>query len=200
MRALTKLVVMGIGGLVLAVLILVVLVNPGLKRTHELNQISTEKKTKLSALEKQMKAYQTAQADLAQAVERQRITESLLTRETLEEAVISVESAASITQTEESKKITDEVENPEKNNEVRTPVVTSKIQIEEIPYRLSTKNHYIGVVNFIKYLENLPQFSEIEKITLSAELIESEIEDTSPIRTGLILGDIEALFFIRTEQ
>ena len=200
MTALTKLIISSVGGLVVAVLLLVFLVNPTLNKVSELNEESRDKKTKLDTLEQQMRAYQTAQEDLAQAVERQRISDSLVTRENLEAAVLSVEAAATLTRTEESKKITDVVENPLKKAEDAKPVVTNKIQIEEIPYRLSLKNDYVGVVNFLKYIENLPQFSEVTKITLSAELIQSGDEDVPPIRTGKILADIEALFFIRVDQ
>jgi hypothetical protein len=48
----------------------------------------------------------------------------------------------------------------------------------------------------LRYLEHLPQFTEISKIDLSAEQVESA-ESREPVRTGRVLGTIDGVFFLK---
>ncbi|MDP4001192.1 MAG: hypothetical protein Q8P83_03050 [bacterium] len=196
MKPLTKLVATGFSGLVIAGLVFVLLVSPALSKVSELHEESKMKKTELATLEQQIRAYQTAEADLSKAAQREKISDSFVSREDLVVAIQSVEKAAIVTRTEETKTITDKVENPVKGEKSK-PVIPGKKLIEEVPYRLLIKNNYVGVVNFMRYLEHLPQFSEVTNITLSAETT-SVTAGGNPIPTGQVLGTIDAAFFIKT--
>lgn len=196
MKPLTKLVATGFFGLVIAGLVFVLLVSPALSKVSELHEKSKMKKTELATLEQQIRAYQTAKADLSKAAERERISDSFVSREDLVVSIQGVEKAAIVTGTEETKTITDKVENPVKG-EKPTLVIPGKKLVEEVPYRLLIKNNYVGVVNFIRYLEHLPQFSEVTNITLSAETT-TATAGSNPIPTGQVLGTIDAVFFIKT--
>ncbi|MBI2607900.1 MAG: hypothetical protein HYW51_03690 [Candidatus Doudnabacteria bacterium] len=194
MKPLTKLIATGIFGLVITGLIFLLLVSPALSKVASLHEESKSKKTELVTLEQQIRAYQTAEADLSKADQRQKISDSFVTREDLVTAIQGVERSAQLTNTQESKTITDDVENPTKG-EKRPAVIVGKKLIEEIPYQLSLKNDYVGTVNFLRYLEHLPQFSEVTEITLSAE---TESSEAGSIRTGQVLGTIDAVFFVKT--
>jgi hypothetical protein len=200
MKALTKLTIIAVGGLSAIIIIFFLMVSPTLDKVSRLNEEFAEKKTALSTLEQQARAYQTAKLDLSQATERDRITRTIVDKENLVIAIQNIEEGAIVTRTEEQMRITDRVENPKKVEEALVPIIKNKVLIEEIPYRLELKNNYVGLVNFLRYVENLPEFSEVVKLVFSAELIKSDDINSPPVRTGQVLGSFDALFFVDTSE
>ncbi|MBI2356204.1 MAG: hypothetical protein HYV13_03315 [Candidatus Doudnabacteria bacterium] len=179
-------------GLLGCLLIFIFLLNPSLNQLTALSGNLTQKKLELATVEHQVVAYQNAQADLSKAAQKERIFNAFLVREDLVAAVKHLEAAAAATKTQESLKIDEPDQDPKNKPQ---PVVDVK-GLEEIPYRVLTLNDYIGTIQFLRYLEHLPEFTEVSKITLSAETVDSEVSKTK-IYTGKVFGSIDGVFFVK---
>lgn len=195
MTALVKLVSTLLGGLLLCLIIYFFLLNPALSQLSIFSDTLRQKNVELATLQQQITAYKNAQTDLAQAVQKDQIFEAFLSREELVAAVKNLESAAVVTRTVETLKITE----PEADsNSKPKKVVESVDSLKEIPYRVSTLNDYVGTIQFLMYLEHLPQFTEISKITLSAETVDSDTA-AGRVYTGKIFGSLDGVFFVKSQ-
>src|SRR3989344_5309459 len=72
---------------------------------------------------------------------------------------LNLEVSAAKTGTEEELDIEEE-EVDVKPKDQKPPVVANKPGLDEIRYRLTLLNDFAGIVEFIKYMEHLPQFTE----------------------------------------
>ncbi|OGE81016.1 MAG: hypothetical protein A3H72_01610 [Candidatus Doudnabacteria bacterium RIFCSPLOWO2_02_FULL_48_8] len=194
MSAILKLTVIFLGGLLATGLLFGLLVNPMLGRLGALNLEVSSKHQQLATLERQIEAYNNAQTDLSKASRKDEILTAFVDREELVLAVKNLELAAAKTGTEEELDIEEE-EVDVKPKDQKPPVVANKPGLDEIRYRLTLLNDFAGIVEFIKYMEHLPQFTEIAKIDLSAELVDSE-DTKAKIYTGRVFTSIDGVFFV----
>lgn len=195
MSALTKLISFCLAGLIVSALLFVFLIKPALFDSAELNQQINAKKTELVTLEQQIAAYKTAQSDLSKAKRKDEVVSAIVKKEDLVLAVKSLELAASRTGTLEELNI-EEVE--DKAKEKSPPVISAKSGLQEVPYQITITNNFVGTINFLSYLEHLPQFTEVTLLTLAAEKQESEVPGGAPSYTGRVLGSINGVFFVTT--
>lgn len=196
MTALVKFVLIFSGGLVLSLAIYFFLLSPTLNQLSEQSAHLKQKNVEVVTMKQQIVAYKNAQTDLSKAAEKDQVFEAFLDREGLVAAVKSLEKAAVLTKTTELLKITEPDQDSKNKPAVVAVVIVNKNGLEEIPYRVTTLNDFGGTVQFIRYLEHLPQFSEISKINLSAETVESDASKTK-VYTGRVFGSIDAVFFVK---
>lgn len=194
MKALTKIGITSIIGFIACMLVYIFVINPALARITILNKEITDKKQESMILEQQIKAYQVAKADLAKAIEQELIATSIVNKEDLVRAILNMESAIEATNTTHSLKINEYIPNPKVK--APDPVTQGRRGVDEVAYRLSTTNTYTNFVDLLKYLEHLPQFTEVSKVIISAELDEDSTADV-PVHTGRIFGSTDAVFFVR---
>jgi len=167
-------------------------IKPTISQVSNLNTVFAEKKQELATTEQQIRAFRTVQSDLNQAVERGLLAEAIVEKTDLVEPIINVEKAASQSALIQTLDIIDDVKSQYK------PILKDSADLEEIPYLLSTESDFFGFVNYLKYLEHLPQFTEVSKMNLTAEIIQAK--DKPPTRTGKIFGNIEGAFFVKITQ
>ena len=202
MKAVTKSIITATIGLTAGVLIFLFLIQPALSRLSELSRNLQDKKQREITLEQQIRAYKTAQSDLSRADQKDKIFNSLVTKENLVQAVESLERGASVTGTDHTLDISEEAPAPTaaaKNKTAPVNVLINRAGLTEVVYRLSIKNDFIGTVQFLDFLEHLPQFTEITKINLSAETAEGS-SGQNVVKTGQVLGSIDGVFVIKNED
>ena len=162
-------------------------ISPMLGRVVELQQAVDSKKTELETLAEQIDTYKNSQADLASVGSTNAVSNSLLDREHLQEAIEEVEAAAAQTQIKESLQISDQ--------EQSDSVVAGKTNLDEVPYDLNTTGTFAQTVQFLQYLEHLPHFTETYQITLSATQGASALDGTFTHGEN-VTGVIESVFFV----
>lgn len=194
-----KLLMISLGGLLASILLFVLLVNPRQVQLVDLNRVIKEKKTELITLEQQITAFNNAQSDLSKASRKNEILSTFVIREDLVAAVKSLEAAAVATDTDETLKINEPLSNVKKSQDKIPAVIEGKLGLDEIPYRITSYNDFLGTVQFLRYLEHLPQFTEVYKINLSAETLESDLTGER-IYTGRILGVLDGVFFTKKTE
>ncbi|MBI4049549.1 MAG: hypothetical protein HY395_01895 [Candidatus Doudnabacteria bacterium] len=182
-----------VGGLFICLGVYFFLFKPVLNQLSAQSEVLRQKNVEVATMRQQIIAYKSAQTDLSKAVEKDRILNALLQREELVSAIKNLEKAASVTKTSETLKINEP--GAEQDN-LPDPVVEAGGYLGEIPYRVSTINDFLGTVQFLRYLEHLPQFTEIAQINLSAETVDSDTQGR--IYTGKVFGTIDGVFFVKT--
>jgi hypothetical protein len=202
MKGLTRIFLTIVIGLAFCLVIYLLLVKPSLNRMTVLSKELLTKRVEAITLEQQIRAYKTAQSDLSKATEKDKIANLIPKREDLVQSVISMEEAVNITATEHDLKINDDritsSKAPAPRTKEGTPqVLTSKPGLLEITYRLSSNNDFTNTVRLLKYLEHLPQFTEIYKINLSAQTTDSA---DGAVRTGNVLGTFDGIFVIKDDK
>lgn len=190
MKAFPKLLITAVGWLVVTLAVYFFLVSGQISKVSMLNSELKAKKTEAAKLDQQIRAYKNAQSDLSRATQKERIVQTIPTKEDLVNAIVGVEKAAAKTHSEQTLKI-NEIAPDDKNKPA--PVLKNS-GLEEVPYRLTVKNDFAGLVNFISYLEHLPQFTEVSTINFSAELTQSGEQKVS---TGGVFGNIDGVFVIK---
>jgi len=81
---------------------------------------------------------------------------------------------------------------------VARPVVVKELNgLEEIPYQLEYFGDYRQTLNFLLYLENLPDVTFVKKLTLAAESVAVEGTAGDILNTGRGFTQIQGLLFIR---
>lgn len=195
MKALSKLILILIVGLALSFALFALVVKPNLGKLSVLGDELFLRQNELGNLSLQVTAFKNAQTDLAKAEKKLKILETFLVRESLVEAVKGMEQAAAKSATLLDTKINE----PDPSAKVKEkPVLENQLgTLSEIPYRLTTENDFAGTVKFLQYLENLPQWTEVSRIDLSAETVESAKEQ---IQTGKVFGAIDGVFFVKGAQ
>jgi hypothetical protein len=194
MKSLTKLFVINAIGLVVSIILIMVLVRPTIGKVATINNDLKGKKTQLKTLETQILAFKSAQSDLSRATQRDRVTNAVLDRENLVAVVEDVEAAAANTGSEHSISITD------LDPAAKAPpaIIKGVTNITEVKYTLNITNNFGGIVNFIKYMEHLPHFTEITDLRLVAETATSTSTGIQTVtRTGEVLTTINGLFFVK---
>ncbi len=189
MRSLTKVTIIVAGGLLVCGLTVMFLISPVLKDVTAINIETKEKKLELSVLRQQIQAFKNAQADLTKATRKDEIVDAIVMKEDLVLPVQDLEAAAAATGTRHDLLIREPTVRDK-------PILNQHAGIDEIPYVLNATNNFQGMVDFLSYLEHLPHFTEISKITLSAESVQSQAGGT--LRSGNILGDFSGIFFIKS--
>lgn len=192
MPAITKITFSSICAAIIIIFMTFFFIKPTISQVFDLNKVFAEKKLELATTEQQIRAFRTVQSDLNQAVERDLVAKAIIKKTDLVEPIISVEKAASQSALVPILDILDDAKSQYK------PILKDSADLEEIPYRLSTTSDFFGFVNYLKYLEHLPQFTEVSKMNLTAEIIQAK--DKPPTRTGQIFGNIEGAFFVKRGQ
>ncbi|MBX4187496.1 MAG: hypothetical protein KW802_04615 [Candidatus Doudnabacteria bacterium] len=204
MTALTKIIAIFAVGTGLMLLLIFFLASPLMKEVTAINASVKAKKTELSILEQQIKAFKTAQLDLAKATRKQDILNAIPVKEDLVLSVLDIESAAKLTNGEQTLKIKELAEVKESKRQQQatsaTPgasVLSKKSGVGEVEYELNiASNDFTSMVNFLSYVEHLPHFTELSKFSLSSERLTGSDQDTAG-RTGKVFGDFQGAFFIR---
>lgn len=191
MNSLTRLIIVNVVGLGFLFGLTAFLLNPNLAKLSQLGDQKQQKQLELLTLQQQINAYKTAASDLSKASEKQSIADTFVARENLVEALKSVEAGAAKSAVQLETKIN---EPDPKSKQPSKSVLADKGNLSEIPYRLATTSDFIGMVKFLQYLEHLPQFTEISKMDLSAEMVEAEGRSRP---TGNINGSIDGIFLVK---
>ncbi|OGE74328.1 MAG: hypothetical protein A3I07_02660 [Candidatus Doudnabacteria bacterium RIFCSPLOWO2_02_FULL_42_9] len=190
MKMITKVLASMIFGAVIFILVVVFLALPGLNDLDGINADAKQKKIELEILENQIRAFKTAQSDLAKATRKEDIRNAFVAKEDLVVTVKEFELAGAVTNTKTTLNIT------ELGSKDKPSSVTNKPKgVEEIPYTIDTVNDYNGIVKFLDYLEHIPHFTEISKISLSSEVTNIGLDK---IRTGVVFGQIKGVFFVKS--
>ncbi len=195
-NAFTKNITAIILGILFNVALLYFGVKPMVSGLSRMNGELTEKRNEVASLQQQIMAYQTAKIDLARATDKQKLDSVILSKEELVGAIADIESAAARTGTDENMTIIDPfIVKPDSAAPKPKPTVRGLAGVVEIPYTLSLKNDYLGTINFLSYLEHLPNLSEVNNFQLSAELVAN---GGKPVPTGQVLSNIRGVLFVNS--
>lgn len=160
MKSYTKVILISVGGLFTSLVLAIFVVTPMLNDLRQANFAMQQKKQELATLEQQIREFKTAQSYLAKATRKEDIADAIVPKESLVIAVEELEAAAEKTNTKEFLKIFEITE--------RKPnIVTGHKGIDEVAYHLAVSNDFLGILNFLSYVEHLPHFTEINKIDLT---------------------------------
>jgi hypothetical protein len=206
MNTTTRLIVNIVGGLLLVAAASFYLVRPSLKEVAKLNDQLAEKKTEAKTLEQQILAYKSAQSDLSKATEQQRIFDAVVDREGLVDPIIIIESAAAKTLTTHQLNIKEAQSagkladlNQRGAAPVQQEVIPGKVGVTEVPFTISVKNDFVGLLNFLGLLEHSPYITELVELEFAAETVKAENSDIA-IPTGAVLGELNGIFFIKSNE
>lgn len=169
MKATTKLALYIGGGAVLAVAVYLFLLSPSLARISKLSEEELSTRTEIQRLEQQILAYKTAQSDLSKAVNKELLYTSVVDDKELYKPIEEMEDAIAETGSSHTLKILRSSIRPDPNGAKQVfKKVTAQTDLEEVPYTLSVQNSdYTRLVNFFRYLEHNPYYTEVSKIDLS---------------------------------
>jgi hypothetical protein len=195
MKALTRIISVSTIGAILSLLLALFVIRPILADVTVANESLKQKKTELTILDQQILAFKTAQSDLSKAARKDEIANAITPKESLVAAVQDLETAAAKTGTTQDL----DVKDPDPAQPKVADVIPGKKDIQEVSYILTTLNDFAGTLNFISYLEHLPHFTEISKITLSAETRQGD-KTSTVVRTGRVIGSFNAVFFVKPSQ
>ena len=196
---LTKNIIVVALGLIVCFVLGVIALKPALANLSSLNHELDQKNTDVANLQQQVRAYQTAESDLNHATRKNEIAESILTKEELVDAVKEVESAAAKSGTDEAMQITDPFVAKDSKAPAEKPTPTAVPQnanTVQVPYQLVAKSSYLSLIDFMSYLEHLPNFTEVTKIQMIAETAGGS-QNTSPVHTGRVISTIDAIFYVQ---
>lgn len=194
MKALSRNIAIFISGFIITMLIVLFAIKPVLSDVGSLHDGVKQQKTESATLDQQIRAFKTAQSDLSKATRKDEVADAIPTRETLVDAVKDMESAVAKSGVEHTLQIKESVD---ADNKPR-PVVANRNGIDEVTYRLSTVSDWGGLIKLTQYLEYLPHFTELSKISLSAETTEGQSNKVN--HTGRVLGNFDGVFFIKNKQ
>ncbi len=196
MRSLTKLTLVIIVGFGAVLGVVLYLIQPSLDQVLRLNQELKAKKIETKTLEQQILAFKTAQSDLSKATEKDRILNAVVSKEDLVGPVLNLEAAALSSSTEHILLIEDAAA---KGVPTATKPLTPEVRgVKEVPFSVSTKNDFLGTLDFLRYLESSPNFTEVVDLELVAEEINNTGTSTST-KTGLVIGNFKGVFYITNE-
>ena len=195
MKALTKIIVVGAMGAMVCLLMVWFAIGPVLDSLTAVNNKLQQDQIELATLQQQNLAFQRAQADLNRATRKNEITKAIGPKEGLVTAVADLEAAASKSGTTQALQLQER----DPKAKPAADVIDNKRGIEEVQYQTTTNNDYVGTINFLALLENIPHFTEIDKISLSSEVASGSSKDKT-LWTGRVLGTINGVFFVKTVQ
>ncbi len=171
MSGATKLTAYVLGGAIVIGAVFILLAKPALNRVSQLSEKDRAGQAEINRLDQQILAYKTAQSDLSKAVDKDLLAAFVIDDKKLYEPIQEMENGGKRTGSSYQLKIERDSLEPQKNTkgEVTTPAkVTKQNELEEVPYTLSVQNSsFIGVVNFMQYLEHIPHFTEVSDVLIS---------------------------------
>lgn len=194
MKALTKLISVIVIGIIIAFCAVVYLIKPALGQVVKLNEDLRAKKTESKTLEEQILAFKTAQSDLAKATQKDRILDSIVIREDLVDPIQNLEAAVAASgSTHELAIDNDAAPTPGQRVTPKKPIGNYP-GVKEISFTLSITNDYEGLIQFLKYMENSPYFTEFSNFEIGAQA--SEGGD----RTGRLIAVIKGVFYVQADE
>jgi hypothetical protein len=192
MKSMSKIIAIGFFCTAAFILLIIFFASPAMSEINSINALARQRKTELSILIQQIQAFKTAQSDLEKALRKEDIENAIVVKEDLVIPVSELEAAAANSGTTLALTI------KEPGPKDKPSTVTSKRKgIDEIPYEIGISNDYNGIINFLSYLEHLPHFTEISRISLTSEIVGS---GTGISRTGTVFGQVNAVFFIKSPK
>ena len=197
MSALTKNIIISSVGTIICIVISVWMIRPLIDQIGNLHSTLVAKKTEMVNLDQQIRAYQTAEADLKKATEKDKILNAVLEKEDLVTAVKGVEAAAARTNVDEIMTIHDPfIQTVKQVGSKAVPPLTRGLNnIVEVPYDLSVNGTYLSMIDFFSYLENLPNLTEVSKFDMIAEISKS----AQGIHTGKVNTNITGVFYVKKD-
>lgn len=195
MKVLTKIIVIGIVGVLASLLVVWFAIGPILDSLTTVNSQLQQGQIELATIQQQNLAFQRAQADLNRATRKNEIASIIGSKEGLVSAVTDLETAASKSGTVQLLQLQER----DPKDKQAVDVIENKRGIEEVRFQTMTINDYVGMINFMALLENLPHFAEISKITLSSETSPATANNKT-IRSGRVLGTLDGVFFVKSTQ
>jgi hypothetical protein len=160
-------------GAVVLVLAFMFVVMPALGQVEDLAEQERATRTEILRLDQQILAYRTAQTELARAEGKDLLFSSVVDDKKLYYAIELVEEAARSTGSTHELKILRESLAPTANVSASLDKITEQTALEEVPYMLTVMNaSYSQLVDFFRYLENIPYFTEIGSFNASVEQTE----------------------------
>ena len=197
MRTLTKISMVSIIGSIAVLVFVLFIIKPILSDIKDFKIQIKQKSIDLSALDQQIRAFKGARADLNRAVKKDNIANALVIREDLVLPVQDLEAAAAAA-TDEQLQIQDDSNQPVA---VERPAIILGLEgVTEVPYQVNLTSDYIGMINFLSFVEHLPHFTEVSHIDLSAQIDKTSLaaSATRPIHSGKVLGSFKGVFFIKS--
>lgn len=193
MKILTKLALISIAGFITSVLIFIFLIRPNLNQVSESYDAAVKKQTELKALSDQIVAFKNSESDLNKVQNKDKILNSILERENVQVAIREIESAALLSSTEEGMTIQ---ENLNPAAEASKLVIIGNPNIDEVLYTINISGSFTSLIKFLQYMEHLPHFTEMIKISLGASTTGTDVSGV-PEHSGNLTGAINAVFFVR---
>ncbi|MEJ0021480.1 MAG: hypothetical protein WDN47_02745 [Candidatus Doudnabacteria bacterium] len=199
MRIFTKLILISVGGFIVSVIIFAFLIRPNLNQVGDLYNAGIAKQTQLNNLSDQIIAYKNSQSDLSAVSNTDKIQNSILPRDNLQTAIQEVEAAALASNTEEGMTIQEPLNSTDQTLDTTAKqIITGNPDIEEIPYTVSISSTFTSLVTFLQYIEHLPNFSEVSKLTVSAATSDTATAGSGEVvHSGDLTGAINAVFFVQ---
>lgn len=189
MTALSKIIITAVFGIILTGMLGGLIIRPAWSAVNLASGQLRQNQAILVSLNQQLAALRAAQTDIKKATKSADIIDWILDRETLVTAVKELEGAAALTAVSKTLDIADL--DP---TQPKPDLVAGKRGVDEVAYRITTTSDYLGLINFLSYLEHLPHWTEITKINLSAEVKQSDTGQS--VRTGKVLGTVDGIFFV----
>ncbi|MBX4187762.1 MAG: hypothetical protein KW793_01340 [Candidatus Doudnabacteria bacterium] len=206
MSGYSKLVTYILGGVALIAAVFFFLLNPALKRVASLANEQLQTKAEAERLEQQIMAYKTAQSDLSKAVNKELLYATVIDDKKLYIPIQEMEAGAKATEsTYQLKILRDSIDDvtqadlaPAERRKVASgegfKKVTSQNLLEEVPYTLIIQNaSYPQIMSFLKYLEHIPHFTEVSKISMSMQ----EIPETERLA---ITATIDGVYLVKKNE
>ena len=193
MKSYTRIILILAGGIIVSLVLILLVIGPAIGEVKSDNAEVISKKAELVTLDQQIKAFKTAQTDLAKATRKVDIAQAIPTRNDLVLAVKDLESAAISSNSSENLLLTE-------SKDSKTPsVIPARAGISQISFRVaSVSESFVDALNFISLLEHLPHFGEITKFNLSAD--STAAENAQTVRSGKIIGNFDGVFFIKASN
>lgn len=199
MSGYSKLITYICGGIVLVAAAYFFLLSPALTRVSGLSSQEYGTRAEAERLELQINAYKTAQSDLSKATNKELLYATVIDDKKLYIPIEEIEAGAKATNTTYQFKIhrssINETEEASAAGAGRRAAaeprkkVTSQNLLEEVPYTLIVQNpSYVQMVTFLKYMEHIPHFTEVSKISMSMQpLPENERTVVTATIDGVLL-------------
>ena len=200
MNSKTKIIVTIGAGILLTMAAIFFGFKPILASVKALNVTLAGKQAELNKIQRQIVEFKSAQSDLARATFKEDVYGTVVIREDLDQAIVDLEAAAEKTGTTESISIFEETQQKSAKKGAVQPVeVFSGLALsQEVRYNIAVSNDFVGLVEFVQYMEHLPHFTEFDKITLNAISEQISLDRGGGVRnTGGVTGTMEGVFLVK---
>jgi hypothetical protein len=188
-----KLILVSVIGVIASGILFLFIVQPNLNQIQDLKNKVVTTKTELKQIEEQIVTYKNSQRDLSLASGKDALSQAMLKREDLEQAIVEIENAASVTNTSEALSIHDDQGSG--TPQVK-PLITGKASLDEVQYTINITSDFVHLINFLQYLEHMPHFTEISDFTLASTSSQSNSGGVF-LHGGNVIGSINLVFFLQ---